>query len=89
MFQFALNLILMLPMYKKRFVRIQLSRHGIKGIYIVLHYGILTNIFLDTLYNSVPYDTNHMKLIEREIMSRVQKCNDESYNITVPDVYLM
>ena len=40
----------------------------------------------DTLYNSVPYDTNHMKLIEREIMSRVQKCNDESYNITVPDV---
>ena len=33
----------------------------------------------DTLYNSVPYDTNHMKLIEREIMSRVQKCNDESY----------
>ena len=38
------------------------------------------------LYNSVPYDTNHMKLIEREIMSRVQKCNDESYNITVPDV---
>ena len=40
----------------------------------------------DTLYNSVPYDTNHMKLIEREIMSRVQKCNDESYKITVPDV---
>ena len=33
----------------------------------------------DTLYNSVPYDANHMKLIEREIMSRVQKCNDESY----------
>ena len=27
-----------------------------------------------------------MKLIEREIMSRVQKCNDESYNITVHDV---
>ena len=27
-----------------------------------------------------------MKLIEREIMSRVQKCNDESYKITVPDV---
>ena len=27
-----------------------------------------------------------MKLIEREIMSRVQKCNNESYNITVPDV---
>ena len=40
----------------------------------------------DTLYNSVPYDTNHMKLIE--IMSRVQKCNDESYNITVPDVLI-
>ena len=40
----------------------------------------------DTLYNSVPYDTNHMKLIEREIMSRVQKCNYESYNIIVPDV---
>ena len=40
----------------------------------------------DTLYNSVPYDTNHMKLIEREIMSRVQKCSGESYNITVPDV---
>ena len=32
------------------------------------------------------YDTNHMKLIEREIMSRVQKCNDESYHITVHDV---
>ena len=44
----------------------------------------------DTLYNSVPYDTNHIKLIEREIMSRVQKCNDESYNITVhvPDVVI-
>ena len=26
-----------------------------------------------------------MKLIEREL-SCVQKCNDESYNITVPDV---
>ena len=35
----------------------------------------------DTLYNSVPYDTNHMKLIEREIMSHIQKCNHESYNI--------
>ena len=40
----------------------------------------------DTLHNSVPYDTNHMKLIEREIMSRVQKCNNESYIITVHDV---
>ena len=28
-------------------------------------------------------DANDMKLIEREIMSRVQKCYDESYNITV------
>ena len=27
-----------------------------------------------------------MKLTEREIMSRVQKCNDESYNISVHDV---
>ena len=41
---------------------------------------------MSALYNSVPYDTNHMKLIERETMSRVQKCNDESYNITVHDV---
>ena len=40
----------------------------------------------DTLYNSVPYDTSDMKFIEREIMSSVQKCNDESYNITVHDV---
>ena len=40
----------------------------------------------DTSYNSVPYDTNDMMLIERELMSRVQKCNDESYNITVHDV---
>ena len=40
----------------------------------------------DTLYNYVPNDTNDMKLIEREIMSRVQKCNDESYNISVHDV---
>ena len=40
----------------------------------------------DTLYNSVPYDTNGMKLIKRGIMSRVQKCNDESYNISVHDV---
>ena len=40
----------------------------------------------DTLYNSVPHDTNDMKLIEREIMLRVQKCNDESYNIAVHDV---
>ena len=40
----------------------------------------------DTLYNSVAYDTNGMKLIERELLSRIQKCNDESYNITVHDV---
>ena len=37
-------------------------------------------------YNSVSYDTNDIKLIERKIMSRVQKCNDESCNITVHDV---
>ena len=40
----------------------------------------------DIVYNSVPYDINDMNLIEREIMSLVQKCNDESYNITVHDV---
>ena len=35
---------------------------------------------------SVPYDTNDMKFVDTEIMSCVQKCNDESYNITVYDV---
>ena len=54
-------------------------------ILLVLLTCFLTNM-THYIYNSVPYDTNHMKLIEREIMSRIQKCNDDSYNITVPDV---
>ena len=33
----------------------------------------------DTLYNSIPYDTNDMKLIEREIMSHVVICNSSNY----------
>ena len=35
------------------------------------------------LYNSVPYDNTEMKRIEAEVMTRLQKCNDDSYNITV------
>ena len=38
------------------------------------------------LYNSVPYDNTEMKRIEAEVMTRLQKCNDDSYNITVHDV---
>ena len=38
------------------------------------------------LYNSVPYDKTEMKRIEAEVMTRLQKCNDDSYNITVHDV---
>ena len=39
-----------------------------------------------TLYNSVPYDNKEMKHIEAEVMTRLQKCNDDSYNITVHDI---
>ena len=40
-----------------------------------------------TLYNSVPYDSTEMKRIEQaEVMTRLQKCHDDSYNITVHDV---
>ena len=35
------------------------------------------------LYNSVPYDNTEMKRIEAEGVTRLQKCNDDSYNITV------
>ena len=38
------------------------------------------------MYNSVPYDNTEMKRIEAEVMTRFQKCNDDSYNITVHDV---
>ena len=38
------------------------------------------------LYNSVPYDNTEMKRIEAEVMTSLQKCNDNSYNITVHDV---
>ena len=38
------------------------------------------------LYNSVPYDNTEMKRIEVEVMTRLQKCNYASYNITVHDV---
>ena len=38
------------------------------------------------LYNSVSYDNTKMKRIEAEVMTRLQKCNDDSYNIIVHDV---
>ena len=38
------------------------------------------------LYNSVPYDNTEMKRIEAEVMTRLQNCNDDIYNITVHDV---
>ena len=38
------------------------------------------------LYNSVPYDNTEMKRIEAEVMTRLQKCDVDSYNITVHDV---
>ena len=38
------------------------------------------------LYNSVPYDTEEMKRIESEVLSRVQRGSDNNYCITVQDV---
>ena len=49
----------------------------------------IANIFSDKysmLYNSVPYDTEEMKRIESEVLSRVQRCSDNNYCITVQDV---
>ena len=38
------------------------------------------------LFNSVPYDTEEMKRIESEVLSRVQRGSDSNYCITVQDV---
>ena len=38
------------------------------------------------LYNSVPFDTEEMKRIESEVLSRVQRGSDNNYCITVQDV---
>ena len=49
----------------------------------------ITGMFSDkyaALSNSVPYDNTEMKRIEAEVMTKLQKCNDDSYNITVHDV---
>ena len=49
----------------------------------------IAGVFSDkyaALYISVPYDNTEMKRIEAEVMTRLQKCNDDSYNITVHDV---
>ena len=49
----------------------------------------IANMFSDKysmLYNSVPYDTEEMKRIESEVLSRVQRGSDNNYCITVQDV---
>ena len=38
------------------------------------------------MYSPVLYDNTEMQRIEAEVMTRLQKCNDDSYNITVHDV---
>ena len=38
------------------------------------------------LYNSVPYNREEMRRIESEVLSRVERCSDHSYCITVQDV---
>ena len=51
--------------------------------------GCIAGTFSDkypALYNSVPYDNTEMKRIKAEVMTRLHKCNDDSYNITVHDV---
>ena len=47
--------------------------------------GMFSDIYA-VLYNSVHYDNTEMKRIEAELMTRLQKCNDDSCNITVHDV---